>query len=114
MTSAAVASRLGRGRDLPAGWGELLNGVLNFGALAIGLALSILVVLALIRGDLVPGYVYKRELERGNAAEARLDAARAKDEAAATAAEIAERAAAAVIHFQSAGRRATNEPDEPV
>lgn len=97
---------------MPAGWGELLNGVLNFGALAIGLALAILVIVALIRGDLVPGYVYKAEVKRGDDAEARLDAARARDEAAATAAQVAERAAATVLRIQSAGQRAGADTDE--
>ena len=99
---------------MPPGWGELVGNLPNLGGwLAFG-ALALLVIVALVRGDLVPGYIYRREITRGDAAEGRIDAAKARDEAARAAAKVAERAAAAVVRQMREQRgRVADESDEP-
>lgn len=98
---------------MPSGWGEALTVVLNLGGLGVGLGITIIVIAALIRGDLVPGYIYRQVLEDRADARKELNDARAKDEAAETAARIAEQAAAAVLRVQQLGRAgAARDADE--
>ena len=100
---------------MPPGWGELLAGLGSAAGYVVAVAVLILIAIALIRGDLVPGYVYRAERKRADDADGRLDAAKAKDEAAAVAAAVARDAARAVVdqvqRLQLAGR--SDSADEP-
>lgn len=102
---------------MPPGWGELLTALGDLAGAAIAVAVLLVVTIALIRGDLVPGYIYRAEIKRGDDFEARIDASKARDEAAAASAHIAQQAALAVVdqveRLQRKGRRGgrTDEPD---
>lgn len=97
---------------MPPGWGELLANLPNLGGwLAFG-GLSVLILVALVRGDLVPGYIYRAEVKRGDDLEGRIDAAKAKDEAAAAATTVARDAALAVVSELRGQRARGGGPDE--
>lgn len=91
----------------------LLSGLGNASGWVVLVAVLLLIGFGFLRGDLVPGWVHKAEVKRGDQLEERLNAKSAKDEAAAAAASIAEQAALKVIGLQRAGRGVADESHEP-
>jgi len=95
---------------------QLLEGLGSAAGWTVAVALLLLVLAALVHGDLVPGWIHKREIARGDKLETRLDADTAKTEAAAAATGIARDAALAVVtevrRIQLAARRGDGGPDE--
>jgi hypothetical protein len=97
---------------VPPGWGELLGSLGDLAGAAVAVAMGIAIIVALIRGDLVPGYVYRAEVKQRADMEQRLDDARAKDEAAEASARIAEQAARTVVDLQRPRRRPRARTDD--